>query len=144
MDIELVSALSTYAPIMRSNNSSTRAINGFSVFIHPVPNSFQAVEGKRRECSSRLRAYIKQQVCILPRCPNQHLYQFFGRFIVAVGNRIAPVVIDRLAWFERQSADALPRKPCLVLTGKIAFEYLNVFTGIGSLMMIVTNKTLWL
>ena len=107
MDIELVAPLRTHSPVVWGDDAATSVVDGFAVLVQPFTDSLKAVEGKGGEIAPRFRADVEQEVGILSGSTNEHLYQLLRRFVVAVGNRIAPVVVDGLARLERQTADAL-------------------------------------
>ena len=63
------------------------------------------------------------------------------RFVVEVGDLVAPHAVHRLARFKRQAADLLPRKPGGVLARKVALENLDVLAFERDQVVVVTHQT---
>ena len=100
VDKELVAALRAHAPIMGCHESSARVIDGCAVLFEPFSDGMKAVECQSGQVAIGFRSDVEQQIGILSGRTYQHLDKRFGRFIMVVGDGIAPMVVDGLARFQ--------------------------------------------
>ena len=64
MHKKLVTFLGCYAPIVRSHDTATRPINGFTMNLKPLTNLMKPFHGFYRQFTVRTRTYIEKQVGI--------------------------------------------------------------------------------
>ena len=100
VDKELVATLCAHAPIMGCHEPSARVIDGCAILFEPFSDGLEAVERQSGQVAIGFRPDVEQQIGILSGCTYQHLDERFGRFIMVVGDVIAPMVVDGLARFQ--------------------------------------------
>ena len=114
---------------MRCDFSDSGTIDGLSVFLHPFPYFLKAQDSGLRKLPVRLRADIEKQVGVFAGSPHQKMDQVLSALVVLVRNLVPPHSVHGLTCLERKMvADRLAGKACLVLSRKIPFENLDVFS----------------
>ena len=97
VDIKMVAFLRGDTPGVRGDPSSACAIEGGTVLGKPFAHLFQACEGCGWETAAGLGTDVEQEVGVFAGGANKHADEFAGAFIVAIGEVVAPVVVDGLA-----------------------------------------------
>ena len=141
MHVKFVALARRHAPVVGRDVAAAGSVDAFAVPGEPFAHLPQPFDGRRRQFSVGLGTDVEQQVSVAARSPHEVVDQRLRRFVVEVGDLVAPHAVHRLARFERQAADLLPRKSGGVLARKVAFENLDVLAFERNQVVVVTHQT---
>lgn len=82
-----------------------------------------------------------QKIYPTSRMVSSLMNQIGNRLIILVFYFVPPHAIHRFTSFQRKRTYRLSRQSCFILTGKVTFKHLKVFTWVRCFMMIVSNQT---
>ena len=140
MDVELVAFLRRYAPFARGDCAAARPVDSFAIDLHPFAHFLQSLDGDGREFAVGLRADVHEEVGIFAGSFHQIMNQFFCRFIILIGDAVAPGMVHGFTRLKRQRGYLLSRRIArFILAREVALEELEVFTGVGGTVMVVAN-----
>ena len=105
VNVNPIALLRGYAPRVRGNGAAARAVNRLAVLGQPLADLPQARNELWLNLAVRHRADVQKEIGIVARGAHQVVDQLTRTLVVAIVKVEAPRLVDRLARFERQSAD---------------------------------------